>query len=119
MVREVRYDEVFDAKAFPVAAGQHGASGKDQYARSRCRLEVPGGLNAASALIAFVLMDADSTFEVVGMGGARRTIWPPTRMRGAWKSGTHISSLLMEARPLNSLTMPTAERCSIPILPRP
>jgi alpha-D-ribose 1-methylphosphonate 5-triphosphate synthase subunit PhnH len=70
MVREVRYDEVFDAQ-------KHFRSLLDSMARpgkinrlDPVPLDTPPGLNAATALIAFSLMDADSTFDVINMAGA-------------------------------------------------
>src|SRR5262249_42456528 len=67
MVREVAYDEVFDAQ-------KHFRSLLDSMARpgkinrlDAVALNPPQGLNVASALVAFALLDADSTFEVVGM----------------------------------------------------
>jgi alpha-D-ribose 1-methylphosphonate 5-triphosphate synthase subunit PhnH len=82
MVREVLYDEVFDGQ-------KHYRSILDSMARpgkinrlepvrlepvrlepvrlEPVRLETPPGLNTASALVAFALMDADSTFDVVNM----------------------------------------------------
>lgn len=70
MVREIAYDEVFDAQ-------RHYRSLVDSMARpgkiSRLepvRLDPPPGLNSASVLVAFALMDADTKFEVVNMPGA-------------------------------------------------
>ena len=67
MVREVRYDEVFDAQ-------RHFRSVLDSVARPgkinrlhSVELEPPSGLNAASVLVAFTLMDATSTFHAVHM----------------------------------------------------
>jgi alpha-D-ribose 1-methylphosphonate 5-triphosphate synthase subunit PhnH len=67
VVREIRYDEVFDAQ-------KHFRSLLDSMARpgrinvlDAVPLHAPPGLNAASALIAFALLDADSTFEVIDM----------------------------------------------------
>lgn len=66
MVREIACDEVFDAQ-------KHFRSLLDSVARpgkinrfDPVRLSPPPGLNEASVLIAFALMDADSTFDVVG-----------------------------------------------------
>lgn len=67
MIREVAYDETFDAQ-------RHFRSLLDSMARpgkinrlEPVRLDPPAGLNTASVLVAFALMDADSTFEVVNM----------------------------------------------------
>jgi alpha-D-ribose 1-methylphosphonate 5-triphosphate synthase subunit PhnH len=68
VIREIAYDEVFDAQ-------KHYRSLLDSMARPGKinRLEpvnlddLPPGLNQASALIGFALMDGDSTFEVVNM----------------------------------------------------
>jgi alpha-D-ribose 1-methylphosphonate 5-triphosphate synthase subunit PhnH len=67
VVREVAYDEVFDAQ-------KHFRSLLDSMARpgkinrlDAVRLDPPPALNSASALVAFALMDADSTFQVVSM----------------------------------------------------
>ena len=67
MIREVGYDEVFDAQ-------KHFRSLLDSMARpgkinrlDDVALEPPPGLNHASVLVAFALLDADSTFQVVKM----------------------------------------------------
>ncbi len=67
MVREIAYDEVFDAQ-------RHYRSLLDSMARpgkisrlDTVALNPPPSLNAASALLAFALMDAESTFEVVNL----------------------------------------------------
>lgn len=67
MIREVAYDEVFDAQ-------KHYRSLLDSVSRpgkinrlQPVHIDPPAGLNAASALIAFALMDSDSTFETVSM----------------------------------------------------
>lgn len=68
MAREVAYDEVFDAQA-------HFRSLLDSTARpgvinrlSPVQLDPPSGLNHATALIAFALMDSTSTFATVNVG---------------------------------------------------
>ena len=84
MIREVAYDEVFDSQ-------KHFRSLLDSVSRpgkinrlDTVRLDPPPGLNTASVMIAMALLDADSTFDVIGMSdqaasyirentGARRT----------------------------------------------
>jgi alpha-D-ribose 1-methylphosphonate 5-triphosphate synthase subunit PhnH len=67
MVREIAYDEVFDAQ-------KHFRSMLDCMARpgkinrlDPVRLTPPSGLNRASVLVAFALLDANTTFHVVNM----------------------------------------------------
>jgi alpha-D-ribose 1-methylphosphonate 5-triphosphate synthase subunit PhnH len=67
VVREIAYDEVFDAQ-------RHFRSILDSMARpgkinplDPVQLDPPPGLNTASVLVAFALMDASTTFEVVNM----------------------------------------------------
>lgn len=67
MVRETRYDEVFDAQ-------KHFRSMLDCMARpgkvnrlDAADIAPPGSLNRASALAAFALLDASTTFDVVHM----------------------------------------------------
>jgi alpha-D-ribose 1-methylphosphonate 5-triphosphate synthase subunit PhnH len=67
MVRETEYDEVFDAQ-------KHFRSMLDCMARpgktnrlDPVEITPPGGLNRASVLIAFALLDANTTFHVVNM----------------------------------------------------
>ncbi|HYA18425.1 MAG TPA: phosphonate C-P lyase system protein PhnH [Bryobacteraceae bacterium] len=67
MVRELYYDEVFDAqKHFRALLDSMARPGKINVLEP-VPLDPPPGLNAASALAGFALMDADSTFEVIGM----------------------------------------------------
>ncbi len=68
MVRETAYDEVFDAQA-------HFRSLLDSTAQpgminrlNPVQLNPPSGLNPATALIAFALMDSTSTFATVNVG---------------------------------------------------
>jgi len=67
VVREAAYDEVFDAQA-------HFRSLLDSTARpgvinrlDPVELDPPSGLNRATALIAFALMDSNSTFATVNI----------------------------------------------------
>jgi alpha-D-ribose 1-methylphosphonate 5-triphosphate synthase subunit PhnH len=67
LVREIAYDEVFDAQ-------KHFRSILDSIARpgkinrlGAVSLDPPPGLNAASVLAAFALLDANTTFHVAGM----------------------------------------------------
>ena len=67
MVREAAYDEVFDAQA-------HFRALLDSTARpgvlnflTPVQIDPPVGLNTATALIAFALMDGNSTFATVNM----------------------------------------------------
>lgn len=67
MVREIAYDEVFDAQ-------KHFRSMLDCVARpgkinqlDPVDVTPPGGLNRASVLVAFALLDANTTFQVVNM----------------------------------------------------
>jgi alpha-D-ribose 1-methylphosphonate 5-triphosphate synthase subunit PhnH len=69
LVREVHYDEVFDSQ-------RHFRSLLDSVARpgkinrlDPVPLDPPPGLNSASVLVAFALMDATSTFHAVCMDG--------------------------------------------------
>lgn len=67
MVREIRYDEVFDAqKHFRALLDSTARPGKINVL-DPVMLQTPSGLNDPSALVAFVLMDASSTFDVIGM----------------------------------------------------
>ncbi len=67
MVRELAYDEVFDAqKHFRQLLGSMARPGKINRIEPVVLAPAPG-LNAASVLVAFALMDADCTFEVAGM----------------------------------------------------
>jgi alpha-D-ribose 1-methylphosphonate 5-triphosphate synthase subunit PhnH len=91
VVREVAYDEVFDAQ-------KHFRSLLDSVARpgkinrlDPVRLEPPAGLNAASILVAFALMDADSTFEAVNMSaGAGAYLSANTNARRTDTEGAHF-----------------------------
>lgn len=67
MLREIAYDEVFDAqKHFRVLLDSVARPGTINRF-DPVLLDPPSGLNASSALVGFALMDADSTFEVVNM----------------------------------------------------
>jgi alpha-D-ribose 1-methylphosphonate 5-triphosphate synthase subunit PhnH len=68
VTREARYDEVFDAQ-------KHFRSLLDSTARpgkinrlDPVELDPPPGLNRAGALVAFALMDSESTFHAVNLG---------------------------------------------------
>src|SRR5262249_34882761 len=80
--REVAYDEVFDAqKHFRCLLDSMARPGKINRLDA-VDLNPPAGLNAASALVAFALMDADSTFEVVGMEPGEGA-YPPADLASA------------------------------------
>lgn len=67
MVRELAYDEVFDAqKHFRLLLDSMARPGKINRIEPVV-LAPPPGLSTASVMVAFALMDADSTFEMVGM----------------------------------------------------
>lgn len=67
MVREIAYDEVFDAqKHFRSLLDSMSRPGKINRLDA-VELNPPGSLNRASVLVAFALMDGDTTFEAVNM----------------------------------------------------
>lgn len=82
MVRELAYDEVFDAQEhFRLLLDSMARPGKINRLNPVV-LAPPPGLNAGSVLVAFALMDADSTFEMAGMSqGAASYISSNTNAR--------------------------------------
>ncbi len=64
MIRELHYDEVFDAQAhFRILLDSMARPGSINTLDTK-NLSVPDGLNAASAFIAFALLNSDVTFHL-------------------------------------------------------
>lgn len=83
MIREAVYDEVFDAQ-------KHFRSLLDSMSRpgkinplDPVELKTPPNLNRASALVAFALMDAESTFAAVHLEGVEEYIAANTNARSS------------------------------------
>jgi alpha-D-ribose 1-methylphosphonate 5-triphosphate synthase subunit PhnH len=67
VVREVAYDEVFDAQSHFRALLDCTARPGTVNRLSPVQIDPPLGLNAATALIAFALLDSNSSFATVNM----------------------------------------------------
>ncbi len=81
MIREAVYDEVFDAqKHFRSLLDSMSQPGKINRL-DPVELATPPGLNRASALVAFALMDADSTFAAVHLEGVEEYLKANTNAR--------------------------------------